>query len=89
MPRKGPTTDHSGRTCFGQGCPFWDVLRHIRARRLTATDRNEGVYCHNDIATVGLGLELGVRVKVRTDSSTEFGSNPIFIDPQNRPRNDL
>ena len=40
-------------SCFGQGCPFWDVLGHIRAHRLTTMDCNEGVYCHNDIATAG------------------------------------
>jgi len=36
-------------TCFGQGCPFSDVLQHIRAHRLTATYHNEGVYRHNGV----------------------------------------
>jgi len=41
--RNGPTTDRSGVVfhysglCFGQGCPFWDILRHIRAITLTLT----------------------------------------------------
>jgi len=39
----GPQRIHNGpqrscirlqRTCFGHGCPFWDVLRHMWARRL-------------------------------------------------------
>jgi len=43
--RNRPEWSHNGaqrscirqRTCFGQGCPFWDILRHIRALTLTLT----------------------------------------------------
>jgi len=62
--RNGPTTDHNGVVSDYDGlvldrvAHFGNVLRHIRARRLTTMDRSEGVYRHNDIATVALGLGL-------------------------------
>jgi len=59
-------------TCFGQGCPFWDVLRHIRAHRLTTMDCNEGVYCHNDIATAGLGVRVRVRALICRKTSQNW-----------------
>ena len=58
----GSTTDHS-RVVFDYNGLVLDSVAHfgmsygISARRLTATDRNKGVYCH-DSATVGLGLGL-------------------------------
>ena len=61
--RNGPTTDHSGVVFDYSGLVLDRVVHFGTSYGISQSpsiNRNEGVYRHNGIATVGLGLGLGL-----------------------------
>ena len=51
--------------------------KHVQTRRMAhSVEMQTHIYCQS----VSAGKVAWILIKVRTDSSTEFGSNPILID---------